>query len=90
MQGAFVTAGFFSTLKVRPLIGRTFAAGEDRPSTGSLAVLSETIRRRRFAASSAVLGQTILVDGAPSVVIGVMPGEFRFPRRETEVWTNIL
>ena len=90
MQGAFVTAGFFSTLKVRPLIGRTFAAGEDRPSTGSLAVLSETIWRRRFAARSTVLGQTILVDGAPSIVIGVMPREFRFPRRETEIWTNIL
>ena len=75
---------------MRPLIGRTFAAGEDQPATGSLAVLSESIWRRRFAASSAVLGQTILVNGAPSTVIGVMPGEFRFPGRQTEVWTNLL
>jgi hypothetical protein len=88
--GATVTAGFFSTLGVPPLIGRTFAAGEDKPATASLAVLSESIWRRRFAASSAVLGQTILVNGAPSTVIGVMPGPFRFPRRETEVWTNLL
>ena len=53
VQGATVTAGFFTTLGVRPLIGRTFAAGEDQPSAGSLAVLSESIWRRRFAASPA-------------------------------------
>jgi putative ABC transport system permease protein len=89
VQGASVTAGFFSTLGVDPLIGRTFAAGEDKPAAASLAVLSESVWRRRFAASSAVLGQTILVNGAPSTVIGVMPSVFGFPRRETEVWTNL-
>src|ERR1700728_2664675 len=46
VQGASVTAGFFSTLGVRPLIGRTF--GEDRPASGALAVLSESIWRGRF------------------------------------------
>jgi predicted permease len=89
VQGASVTAGFFSTLEVRPLIGRTFAPGDDQPGTRSLAVLGETVWRRRFGASSAVLGKTILVNGAPSTVIGVMPGVFRFPRRDTEVWTNL-
>jgi len=89
VQGSSVTAGFFSTLEVRPLIGRTFAPGEDQSATRSLAVLSESIWRRRFAASSAVLGKTILVNGAPSTVVGVMPGVFRFPRRDTEVWTNL-
>ena len=89
VQGATVTAGFFSTFGVRPLIGRTFAAGEDNPGSGSLAVLSESIWRRRFAGSSAVLGQAILVNGVSSTVIGVMPGVFRFPRPETEVWTNL-
>jgi putative ABC transport system permease protein len=89
VQGAAVSAGFFPTFEVQPLLGRTFAAGEDKPATSSLAVLSESIWRRRFAASSAVLGHTILVNGAPSTVVGVMPGVFQFPRRETEVWTNL-
>jgi putative ABC transport system permease protein len=89
VQGASVTAGFFSTFAVRPLLGRTFAPGDDRPATRSLAVLGESVWRRRFAASSSVLGKTILVNGAPSTVIGVMPGVFRFPRRDTEVWTNL-
>ncbi len=90
VQGAAVTAGFFSTMSVRPLIGRTFAAGEDKPGTSSLSVVSESIWRRRFSASSSILGRTILVNGAPSTVIGVMPGDFRFPRRDTEVWRNLL
>ena len=89
VQGASVTASFFSTLEVPPLIGRTFVDGDDKPGSGSLAVLSESIWRKRFAARSAVLGQTILVNGAPSTVIGVMPGVLRFPGRDTEVWTTL-
>jgi len=89
VQGAQVTAGFFSTLGVRPLIGRTFLEGEDKPSAGSLTVLSESIWRRRFGASPAVIGQGILVNGAPSIVIGVMQADFVVPYRATEVWTNL-
>jgi putative ABC transport system permease protein len=89
VQGAFVTASFFSTLAVTPLIGRTFAAGEDRPAADSLTVLSESIWRRRFGGSSTVLGRTVVVNGAPSTVIGVMPDRFRFPRRDTELWANL-
>jgi putative ABC transport system permease protein len=89
VQGASVTAGFFSTLGVRPLSGRVFAPGDDRPATHSLAVLSEPVWRRRFAASPAVVGETIMINGVPSTVIGVVWSEIRFPRRDTEVWTNL-
>src|SRR5579872_424372 len=61
VQGSSVTAGFFSTLQVSPIAGRTFVEGEDKPGNASLAVLSESIWRRRFGASSSVLGRTILV-----------------------------
>jgi len=89
IQGAAVTAGFFGALGVRPLLGRTFAVGEDQPTAGSLAVISESVWRKRFAASASVMGETILVNGAPSTVIGVMPASFQFPPR-AEVWTNLL
>jgi putative ABC transport system permease protein len=89
VQGAAVTAGFFGTFGVRPLLGRTFAVGEDQPTSGSLAVISEPVWRRRFGASTSLLGETILVNGTPSVVIGVMPTAFQFPPR-AEVWTNLV
>ena len=89
VQGASVPAGFFSTLGVTPLIGRTFATDEDKPASGAFVVIGESIWRRRFASNSAVLGQAILVNGAPATVIGVMPGAIGFPNRGTEVWTNL-
>ena len=51
MQGASVTAGFFNTLGVRPLLGRTFAVEEDHPTAGSYIVIGESVWRRRFGAS---------------------------------------
>jgi putative ABC transport system permease protein len=90
VAGASVTAGFFATLGVAPLIGRTFAAGEDAPAAAAVAVLGESIWRRRFAASPAVLGRTILIGGAPATIVGVMPAAFQLPQSETEIWTNLL
>ncbi|HLY18704.1 MAG TPA: ABC transporter permease [Bryobacteraceae bacterium] len=90
VQGASVTAGFFATMGVQPVIGRTFAAGEDHPASHSLAVLSESIWRRRFGAGTGVLGQAILVNGTQATVIGVMPDRFRFPNHTTEIWTNLV
>ena len=88
VMGASVSAGFFSTLGVRPMIGRTFTAGEDKPAGATLAVLSESMWRRRFAATPGVLGRTILVNGNPRTIIGVMPHGVRFPRFDTEIWIN--
>lgn len=90
ISAASVTAGFFPTLRAHPLIGRTFAPGEDQPAAGPLAVLSESMWRRRFGANPGVLGQTILVNGSSTTVIGVMPMAFQIPRRDTELWTNLL
>ena len=89
VQGALVTAGFFSTMQVPPLLGRVFLPGEDRPGAPSTAVLSESLWRRRFSASPAAIGQTIAVNGASATIIGVMPEAFRFPRATTELWTNL-
>lgn len=89
VQGAVVTAGFFSTLGVPPRIGRTFAAGDDKPHSPTLAVLSEALWRRHFDASPSVVGQTILANGLNATVVGVMPADFGFPMRDTEIWTTL-
>ncbi len=89
IQGAAVTAGFFPTLRVPPLAGRLFAANEDRPGAPHLAVIGESLWRRRFGGSPNALGQTMILNGEPRTIIGVMPGAFHFPRPDSEVWTNI-
>jgi putative ABC transport system permease protein len=87
--GAMVTAGFFSTMRTPPLLGRVFHSGEDAPGSAPVAILGESIWRRRFGASPAALGQVISVNGVATTIVGVMPESFRFPRADTRIWTNL-
>jgi predicted permease len=80
------TSNFFEVFGVRPILGRTFAEGEDAGGGGRVAVLGYGAWQRIFAASSGVLGQAIILDGQPHEVIGVMPPEFRVPRSNIDVW----
>ena len=80
LVGYRVSPGFFSTLGVRPMLGRGFTVEEARPGAEDVVVLSEGLWRRRFAADPSILGQRVLLDGVGHTVVGVMPGSFRFPK----------
>ena len=77
--GASVDGGFFSVVRVAPVIGRSFTAEEVR--AGNVVVLGEQLWRERFASDPRVLGRSVLLDGNPHMVIGVMPAGFSFPAR---------
>jgi putative ABC transport system permease protein len=89
IAGSIVTAGFFTTMQVRPMLGRAFLPGEDQPTAAPMAVLGEALWRRRFAADPAVIGRPFLVNGVSTTIVGVMPASFQFPREEIEIWTNL-
>jgi putative ABC transport system permease protein len=88
--GAAVTAGFFSALRVRPLLGRVFRSGEDGAAKERLAVISESLWRRRFGGNPGVIGQAVDLDGNRTTVVGVLPSSFHYPRPDSEVWTNLV
>jgi putative ABC transport system permease protein len=73
------TDNFFNVFGVRPLMGRTFASGEDQEGRNDVVVLSYEIWQRDFGGSPAVVGEHVKMDGKPFTVIGVMPRQFRFP-----------
>ena len=73
-----LTAGMFPTLGVSPLIGRVFTAQEEDGSQ-QVAVLSYQTWQSRFHGDAQILGQKILLDRKPYVIIGVMPRDFEFP-----------
>ncbi len=83
--GAFVTAHALDMLGVRPLLGRTFRAGDDVPGAPALIVLGYNPWRTRFGADPNILGRTLRVNGEAAQVIGVMPEGFHFPLNQ-EVW----
>jgi predicted permease len=80
------SADFFPVLGVSPLIGRTFAPDEYVASPATVVVISHSLWMRRFAADSTVVGKTLPVNGSERVIVGVMPPEFAFPERRTDVW----
>ena len=89
-DGATVSAGFFRTLGVRPLLGRDFRLGEDRPGAEPTVMLAYGAWVSRFGQNSKVLGQTITLDGTRYVIIGVLPREFNFaPAGPAEFWTAL-
>lgn len=89
VPGAAVTPGFFDTLGVPPLVGRTFRAGEEDPGAAPVVVLSHALWQRRFNADPGLVGRTVEIGGEPWEVIGVMPAGFHFPRRENQMWAPI-
>jgi putative ABC transport system permease protein len=73
------SADLFETLGVQPALGRAFAPGEDQAGHEHVAVISDSLWRRRFLASRAILGKTIQLDSQSYTVIGILPPWFRFP-----------
>lgn len=78
VNAARLTAGVFPALGVAPQLGRVFTQEEDDHSV-QVAVLSHATWVSRFHSDSKILGQKILLDRKPYVVIGVMPRNFEFP-----------
>jgi len=87
VPAARVTAEFFRTLGVAPLLGRDFHDGEDRPGGATVVVISYSAWQSRFGGRGDVLGTTVTLNDAPFVVVGVMPREFTFaPAEPVEFW----
>ena len=66
---------FFTLLGVDPIVGRTFGPGDPQ----DVAVISAPLWQRRFDSDRSVSGKTLVLDGRPFTVIGVMPATFQFP-----------
>jgi putative ABC transport system permease protein len=78
LQGRLVSAGFLSTLKVKPLLGRDFVRDDDRPGATPTVLLSHALWNRRFNADQAIVGRLITLNNQSYTVIGVLPRDFQF------------
>jgi putative ABC transport system permease protein len=77
---AGVTAGFFETLGVTPLLGRTLAPDEEVPGGPPVAMISCGLWQRRFGGDAGLLGKAITMNGDKRVIVGILPADFDFPR----------
>jgi putative ABC transport system permease protein len=81
-----VSHEFFPLLGVRPVLGRTVSAEDDRPNAPRVAVLSHQLWQGRFGADPSVIGRVIQLSDNAVEVIGVMPAGFRFLDPRVEMW----
>jgi predicted permease len=81
LNAARVSANFFTTLGVAPLMGRSFTVDEDQPLLQrSVVMLSHGFWQRRFGGDAGIVGRSLTLSGAPFTVIGVLPADFHFAR----------
>ncbi|HEX4310836.1 MAG TPA: ABC transporter permease [Acidobacteriaceae bacterium] len=73
------TDNFFDVFGVQPLLGRTFASGEDMDGKNDVLVLSYEVWRQYFGGDAGAVGRQVKLDGRPYTIIGVMPAGFRYP-----------
>jgi predicted permease len=100
VDGLRASAGFFPSLGISPIIGRTLTAEEDQAGHEHVVVLSYRLWRDRFGSDTQILGRALQLNSESYTVIGVMPQGFVFPRadempnsfpfpRETQLWVPL-
>jgi predicted permease len=89
LDGVHATPNLFSVLGVKPFLGRSFLPSEGNRGNAGFAILSHALWQRRFGSDAGIIGRSILLNGQPHVVVGVMPQGFQFPREDTQLWTPV-
>ena len=79
LSGLAIEPAYLDVLGVYPPLGRAFAANEDQEGNDAVVILSRRLFERRFDSDPKVLTQSILMDGRPYRVVGVMPRDFKTP-----------
>jgi predicted permease len=91
VRGEMVSGNYFSSLGVKPALGRLVSPEDDRPGAAPVAVLSYGLWQRGFGSDPKVLGGSLRLNGNPFVVLGVAPPRFRGLELEkkTDLWIPI-
>jgi putative ABC transport system permease protein len=82
LQGRKVNWNFFQMLGVSPQLGRMFVGQDDNPGAAPVAIISNGLWREQFGGDPGVIDRAIRVDGSQYTVIGVLPPEFEYVRRD--------
>jgi predicted permease len=85
-----ITPNYLSVLGASPLLGRSFADGEDQPGRDHVVLLSQELWERRFGSDPNITGHTIRLDRENYVVIGVMSKEFLLLGYTPRLWIPLV
>ena len=87
IDGETVSRGYFQTLRVNPIAGRIFSAGESSAAGAQpVAIISTRLWKRKLASDPAILGGTIIVNDVPMTIVGILPEGFAGLSGKAEIW----
>ena len=75
LHGLMVSAEFFSILGITPRVGRAYRPEEDVVGAAPVALISEGIWKRKFGSSKDAVGTSLVLNGEPHTILGVVPGK---------------
>jgi putative ABC transport system permease protein len=84
-----VSPPFFDVFRVRMMIGRTFRSEEGVIGKHRVVILGHQLWTTRFGADSAIVGRTMVLNGIPHEVVGVLPPTFEFPDDSLDLWAPL-
>lgn len=85
VDGVATEANFFSILGANPLLGRTWAEGEDKKGAAHDVILSYRLWQSQFSGDRGIVGKNIQLNEQAYVVVGVMPPQIDFPF-QVDLW----
>jgi predicted permease len=83
--GASISPNLLPLLGVRPVLGRSFSTDEAEQQQ-RLVLISHRFWQARFGGSHDALGATLVLNGFPSQIVGILPADFQIARFEADVW----
>jgi predicted permease len=89
VRGYMISADFFSTLGVTPVLGRTFRADDDQVGAAPVVILGGGFWRRKFGSSLEITGKSLTLNGTSYAIVGVIPAGFTFYGQDRDVYTPI-
>lgn len=79
LNGDNISPSLFALLDVRAYAGRVFSEGDEEPGHDHVALISYGFWQRRFGSDPHIIGRSLVLNGAPYVVVGIMPRGFDYP-----------
>jgi predicted permease len=89
VSGREISSELLPLLGATPVRGRAFLPEEDRPGAAPVAIISHGYWQHRFAGSDSAIGATLVLEGSPYTIIGILPASFRLIGSEFDIYTPL-
>ena len=86
LRAGLVSADYFKVFRIEPALGRTFLPGEDQLGKNQVAVISHVLWVSQFGADRSIIDRTVLLNGEPHTIVGVLPEGSAFDRAAVQLW----